>query len=167
MTPSDVIIATRIAAAKIECGDERRLCLEQDQAISQIQNVLDEFTGRYGAGDAEGVVALFVGDDSVVVGTGADEVRVGLDEIRVQVERDISQADEISVSMESPRFSIVGDAAFVYADARFVGSAGGESFEVPVRLTIGLVHADDRWNIKQLHVSVAFGEQEEGESFPS
>ena len=140
--------------------------MEHDQAISEIRQALDEFAGRYGAMDADGVVALFTGDDAVVVGTGADEVRFGLAEIRAQVERDISQADEIAVVMENPRFNIVGDAAFVYADARFVGSVGGGSFELPVRWTVGLIHAEDGWRIAQFHVSVAYGEQEEGQSFP-
>lgn len=117
--------------------------------------------------DADGVVALFTGDDAVVVGTGADEVRFGLADIRAQVERDMSQADEISVVMENPRFNIAGDAAFVYTDARFVGSAGGESFELPVRWTVGLINAEDGWKVAQFHVSVAYGEQAEGESFPS
>lgn len=141
--------------------------MDQDQAVAEIQQVLDEFTGRYGAMNVEGVVALFAGDDAVVVGTGADEVRFGLSEIRSQVERDISQADEISLVMENQRFSVAGDAAFVYADARFVGSAGSESFQLPVRWTLGLVHPEDRWQIMQFHVSVAYGEQAEGESFPS
>jgi ketosteroid isomerase-like protein len=141
--------------------------LEQDQAVTEIQQVLNEFTGRYGAMDAEGVVALFAGDDAVVVGTGADEVRFGLDEIRSQVERDISQADEISIVMENQKVSIAGDAAFVYADARFVGSVEGESFELPVRWTVGFVHGEDGWQVMQFHVSVAYEEQAEGESFPS
>lgn len=117
--------------------------------------------------DAEGVVALFAGDESVVVGTGADEVRFGLNEIRSQVERDISQADEISVVLENQRTSVAGDAAFVYADARFVGSVGGESFELPARWTAGLVHTEDGWQVMQCHFSVAYGEQAEGESFPN
>lgn len=141
--------------------------MEQDQAVIEIQQVLDEFIGRYGAMDADGVVALFAGDNAVVVGTGADEVRFGLDEIRSQVERDIAQADAISVALDNQRIDVAGDAAFVYADARFVGSVGGEAFELPARWTVGLVHANERWQVMQCHFSVAYGEQEEGESFPN
>jgi ketosteroid isomerase-like protein len=147
--------------------ERKEAFLEQNQAISEIQQVLDEFTGRYGAMDAEGVVALFAGDDAVVVGTGADEIRFGLDEIRSQVERDISQADEISVVLENQRINVAGDAAFVYSNGRFVGSVGGETLELPVRWTAGLVHAEDGWQVMQCHFSVAYGEQAEGESFPN
>jgi ketosteroid isomerase-like protein len=155
-----------VVGTDIQCGDERRPCLEQDQARAEIRGVLDQFVGRYGAMDAGGVVALFAGDEAVVVGTGADEVRFGLDEIRSQVERDIAQADEISVVLEKERISVSGDAAFVYADARFVGVVGGEAFELPARWTAGLVHAEDGWQVMQCHFSVAYGEQTEGESFP-
>ncbi len=140
--------------------------MEQGQATSEIQQVIDDFIGRYGAMDAEGVVALFAGDDAVVVGTGADEVRFGLNEIRSQVERDIAQADEISVVLENQRTSVAGDAAFVYADARFVGSVRGDAFELPARWTVGLVNAAGGWQVMQCHFSVAYGEQTEGESFP-
>jgi ketosteroid isomerase-like protein len=139
----------------------------QEQAGSEIQEVLDEFIGRYGAMDAEGVVAIFAGDDAVVVGTGADEVRFGLNEIRSQVERDIAQADEISVVLENEKINVAGDAAFVYADTRFVGVVGGETFELPARWTVGLVHGEDGWQVMQCHFSVAYEEQTAGESFPN
>lgn len=141
--------------------------MEQPQDVSEIQGVLDQFVQRYGAMDADGVVALFAEDDAVVVGTGVDEIRFGLGEIRTQVERDMSQADELSFLMENPRINVAGDAAFAYADANFVGTVGGESLEIPVRLTLGLVHAEPGWRITQWHGSVAYGAQDEGESFPS
>lgn len=155
-----------LIAHRVVCREWKEALLEHDQAISEIQHVLEEFIGRYGAMDTDGVVGLFA-DDAVVVGTGADEVRFGLGEIRTQVERDMSQADEISIVMENPRFNVTGDAAFVCADALFVGSAGGESFELPVRWTAGLTHQEDGWKFAQCHVSVAYGEQPEGESYPS
>ena len=141
--------------------------MEHAQDVSEIQGLFDQFVQRYGAMDADGVVALFAEDDAVLVGTGADEVRFGLGDIRTQVERDISQADEISLLIENPRINVAGNAAFAYADANFVGTVGGESLEIPVRLTVGLVHGEHGWRITQWHGSVAYGAQDEGESFPS
>lgn len=116
--------------------------------------------------DSDGVLALFAGDDTVLVGTGADEVRFGMAETRMQVERDLSQADDVSFGIENLRVNVFGDAAFAYADATFAGSAGGTSFEIPGRWTTGLVRTGDGWRIVQFHVSAAYEEQAEGESFP-
>ena len=137
----------------------------KEQAVAEIRAVLSRMAERYAAMDADGVVATFVDDDIVLVGTGADEVRFGLAEARAQVERDISQADDLSMSIENLRVNVVGNTAFTYADMTFRGSAGGESFEIPVRATNGLIHTGDGWRIAQFHVSIAFGEQAEGESF--
>lgn len=138
-----------------------------DQATVEIEAVLQQMAARYAARDADGVLALFADDGSMVVGTGADEVRFGLGEIRAQVERDIAQADSISIEFEELSVKVVDDAAFAYADAAFAGSAGGGDFHLPVRMTAGLVRAGGDWRIAQFHVSVAFGEQAEGESFPA
>ena len=140
---------------------------EMDLAKAGIEAVLRRMAERYAAKDPDGVLTLFAGDESIIVGTGEDEVRFGLEEIRTQVERDIAQADSISMGFEDLRMSVVGDAAFAYADAVLAGSADGEQFRLPVRMTAGLVRAGDDWRIAQIHVSVAFGEQAEGESFPA
>ena len=131
-----------------------------------IRAVLTQFGERYAAGDADGVLALFDGEESVVVGTGADEVRFGLAAIRAQVERDFSQADSIAMTFGDVRISEAGDAAFVYAAVAFEGVVDGETFRLPARLTLGLVRSGDEWHARQFHTSVAFGEQEAGESFP-
>jgi ketosteroid isomerase-like protein len=83
------------------------------------------------------------------------------------VERDLSQADDLSLDVANQRLNVVGDAAFGYADVTFAGSAGGESFAIPARWTVGFVRSSDGWRVKQFHVSVAYGAQVEGESFPS
>ncbi len=136
------------------------------QSNEAIAAVLEQFRQRYSAKDVEGVLALFDGDESIVVGTGPDEVRFGLAEIRAQVERDISQADEIGIAFGDLHVSEAGDAAFAYAAGAFKGVVHGESFELPVRLTIGLVRSGGGWLVRQFHTSVAFGAQEQGESFP-
>ncbi len=138
-----------------------------EQAKADIEDVLQQMAARYADKDPDGVLELFADDGSMVVGTGADEVRFGLGAIRAQVERDIAQADSIAMEIGDLRVRVLGDAAFAYADATFAGSAGGEHFRLPVRMTAGLVKAGDDWRIAQFHVSVAFGEQAEGESYPA
>ena len=140
--------------------------MADEEAVAAIRAVVGQMAERYGAKDPDGVMAGFAGEETVIVGTGADEVRFGLAEARAQVERDMSQADELSMGVENVRVNVVGEAAFAYADLAFRGSADGDSFEMPVRATMGLVLSDGGWKIAQFHVSVAYGEQAEGESFP-
>ncbi len=137
-----------------------------EQVTAEVRAVLHQMAERYGAMDADGVVAAFVGEDTVVVGTGVDEVRFGLAEVRAQVERDMSQADELALGVENLSVKVFGDAAFAYGDVTFTGSAGGASFEIAARWTTGLVRTSDGWRIAQFHLSVPYGEQAEGESFP-
>jgi ketosteroid isomerase-like protein len=138
-----------------------------EQVKAAIEAVLGQMAERYAAGDVDGVLELFAGEEPLIVGTGADEVRFGLTQIRTQVERDMAQADSISMRFGDLTVRVAGEAAFAYADAAFAGSVGGEDFSLPVRMTVGLVRAGDDWRIAQFHVSVAYGEQTEGESFPS
>jgi uncharacterized protein (TIGR02246 family) len=137
------------------------------QTKAQIEAVLREMAERYAARDVDGVLALFVDEGALVVGTGADEVRFGSDQIRAQVQRDISQADSIAIEFGDITVNVVGGAALCFTSAAFAGSAGGQQFELPVRLTAALVETGAGWRIAQFHTSVAFGDQAEGESFPA
>ena len=74
--------------------------------------------------DANGVLATLAGEDTVVVGTGTDEIRFVMDEARFLVGRDISPADDLSFGIQNLRMNVVGDAAFVYVDMTFGGSPG-------------------------------------------
>ena len=140
--------------------------MTDEQVSAEVGALLHEMAARYGAKDADGVMAAFSGEDTVIVGTGVDEVRIGAADARAQVERDMAQSDDLSFGIDNLRVNGFGDSAFAYADVTFSGSAGGASFKIPARLTSGLVRTGDGWRIVQFHVSVPYAEQAEGESFP-
>jgi class 3 adenylate cyclase/ketosteroid isomerase-like protein len=137
-----------------------------EQAVAEVRSVVYQMAERYGALDADGVLAMFVKEDTLLVGTGADEVRFGPAEVRRQVVRDMSEVDGLSLGMENLRVNVFGEAAFAYSDLVINASVGGESFRFPVRTTIGLILTSDRWRIAQIHTSVPWGEQAPGRSFP-
>jgi len=137
-----------------------------EQAVAEVRSVVYQMAERYGALDADGVLALFVEEDPVDVGTGVDEVRFGSAEVRRQIVRDMSEVDGLSMGMENLRVTVFGDAAFAYSDVVFSTLAGGESFRYPARATIGLIRTSDGWRIAQIHTSFAYGEQAPGRSFP-
>lgn len=133
----------------------------------EVRAVLDRFLELYRAKDSGGLLGL-VTDDTMLVGTGADEVRFGRDGFRAQAERDFSQADEMSMTYDDLRVSVVGDVAFAYASVRVAGSAGGEDFEMSgLRATFALVRGADGWKLAQMHLSVSDSAQDEGSSFES
>ena len=137
-----------------------------EQAVAEVRLVVYQMAERYGALDADGVLAMFVGEDPVVVGTGADEVRFGAAETRLQIVRDMSEVDRLSMSVESMRVNVFGDAAFAYSDLVINASVGEKSFKFPIRTTFGLILTGDGWRIAQIHTSVPNREQAPGRSFP-
>lgn len=137
-----------------------------EQAAAEVRLVVYQMAERYGALDADGVMAMFSGEDTVVVGTGADEVRFGSAETRLQIVRDMSEVDRLSMGVENLSVNVFGEAAFAYADLVIDASVGEEFLKLPVRTTIGLIRIGDGWRIAQIHTSVPYGEQAPGRSFP-
>jgi ketosteroid isomerase-like protein len=94
------------------------------------------------------------------------EVRFGLDEYRRQAERDLTQADEASMTFSNLRVTTVGDVAFAYCDVRVAGSAGGQAFDMSgLRFTGGMARTPDGWRMVQPHLSTPDSAQAEGSSF--
>ena len=136
------------------------------QTEAAIMAVMKRFFEAYETRDLDGFLALFAPDDDVVlIGTGADEKRVGMTEIQAQVERDWSQSDSISLSMGWYMVSAAGPVAWLSADVAFQGSAGGQEFSLPGRLTGVLEKRGESWLMVQAHLSAPLAGQAEGESF--
>jgi uncharacterized protein (TIGR02246 family) len=137
-----------------------------DINVSDVIKVLDQFAAAYSAKDVAGVLALVSSDaDAVLVGTGGDEIRIGPDQIREQMERDLSQADEIELEMGTVRVTTRGEVAWAFAEPTVVATIQGAKHQMPVRMTTILVVQDGRLVIHSGHLSVAFAAQEAGESF--
>jgi ketosteroid isomerase-like protein len=140
--------------------------LDVDEAI--VLKAIQDFFAVYSVGDAGAVMALMSRDpDSVVVGTGADEIRIGPEQIRAQVERDLGQAEHLAMQLGDVRVSGRGDVAWAMAEPLVIATVGGEPIRMPTRLTVTLVNDGGRWLIHSLHLSVAFAGQQSGESFPT
>ena len=122
--------------------------------------------GSYAARDVDGVVDTFVADSPMLVGTGIDELRFTASELRLQVARDTSEPDALSMGMDNLRVTVFGDAAFAYADLMIHARFGERHHRFPVRITFGLVRADDGWRVAQAHTSVPEIGLPEGRSFP-
>jgi ketosteroid isomerase-like protein len=134
--------------------------------VSDVTATLDRFAVAYGAKDVEGVLGLISSDpDTVLVGTGDDEIRIGPDQIREQIERDLSQAEDVTLELGPVRVSIHGDVAWAFAEPTVVATVQGAEHRMSVRMTTILVVEDGQLLIRGGHLSVAFAGQEPGESF--
>lgn len=130
--------------------------------------VLNKAHDAYSRRDIEGLLACFLPDaDVVMFGTGADEKRVGSGQIKMQAERDWSQTEAGSIQLGWYSVSAADSVAWVATDAIFNVRTGGQEMSVPARLTCVLEKRGDTWLIGQAHYSIPWGEQAEGESFPT
>ena len=140
--------------------------LNDEQSIAEVRSLMYQMAERYGAGDVDGVMALFVGDRPMNIGTGADEARLGFAEVRRLIARDVSEVDNVVMNMDSLSVNVVGDAAFAYSDVVFTAIVDGERTRYPARSTIGLTRTDAGWRIAQFHTSFAYDGQTTGRSWP-
>lgn len=137
------------------------------QTESAVLGVLREFTGAYERGDVDGVMQYIAPDaDVVLIGTGADEMRIGPEQARAQIQRDVDQTDSIALHMHDPLVSAAGDVAWVTGDVAFEGSAGGQTFTIPGRMTAVFENRGGSWLLVNSHFSAPMAGQQEGDSFP-
>lgn len=128
---------------------------------------LNDFMEAWESRDVDAILSSFAPSATVSgYGTGADEKRVGLDEIQTQLERDFSQSELLSVTLDWNLVGISGQVAWVASDVtiRFK-LAGHDEMAFPARLTSVLQNYDGRWLMEHFHLSVAAASQEEGQSF--
>lgn len=140
--------------------------MADEQAVAQVRSIMYQMAERYGAGDVDGVMALFVDDHPVNIGTGADEARLGVAEVRRQIARDLSEVDNVAMSMEQLTVNVYGDGAFAYSEVVFVATVDGERLSFPARTTVGLTRTDSGWRIAQIHTSFPYDAQTSGRSWP-
>ena len=136
------------------------------ETIAAVRGVLDRFAAAYAAKDVAGVLGCFaVGEDGVLVGTGADEWRVGDAEVRAQTERDFAQGDALSIDYGDIHIEGRDRVAWFAAQATIRANLSGEPFEAALRLTGVLTQQGDGWKIVESHLSFPAAAQEPGRSF--
>jgi ketosteroid isomerase-like protein len=137
-----------------------------DITVSEVDEALTRFVAAYNAKDADAAMALIGRDpDTVMVGTGADEIQIGPAEIGAHIEQELSQADKIDLKMGPTRVSVHGDVAWAFAEPTVVVSVAGEQMRMSIRMTLVLVKTGDELLIHNGHLSVAYTAQKPGQPF--
>jgi class 3 adenylate cyclase/ketosteroid isomerase-like protein len=135
---------------------------------AEVMHVLSRVVELASRGDVDGAIALFVDDPDVfLLGTGVDEARTGRTAIREQIERDFTQSDALSWILSPQSISAAGSVAWTSGDVVIRATMGGQTLDIPHRLTTVLERRGGGWLFQQIHLSFANGAQVVGQSFPT
>ena len=135
---------------------------------AEVLQVLSRVIEVVSTRDVDGAIALFASDPDVfLLGTGVDEARTGLDAIREQVMRDLTQSDSLSWILAPQSVSASGSVAWTSGDVIIRVTLGGQTLDIPHRLTTVLERRDGAWRFQQMHLSAANAAQAVGQSFPT
>jgi ketosteroid isomerase-like protein len=140
--------------------------IDDKEAKKAVQAILDAYARGYAKKDVEGLLALCA-PDCISIGTGEDEWRDGLDELREQLERDMSQSEEISVDFGETRLGFSGNVAWMSCRPSVSAKVDVEETAFTGRFTCVLEKRRGEWLVVQSHFSLPAAEQAEGESFPA
>lgn len=127
---------------------------------------MEVYATAFQENDFEGIMAIF----SPAVrgfGSGADEDFIGREALARQFKRDMSQAAVDSVEFTETQIDGEGPVAWVMTmNSVSFTVPGSERQTIDGRSTMVLKNTGGRWLIEQIHFSVPFAKQEEGQSFP-
>ena len=135
---------------------------------AEVLHVLSRVVEIASSGDVDGAIALFADDPDVfLLGSGVDEARTGHAAIREQIERDLTQSDALSWILFPQSISAAGSVAWTSGDVVVRVTMGGQTLDIPHRLTTVLECRGGKWLLQQMHLSFANGAQVVGQSFPT
>ena len=127
--------------------------------------VMERYAQAYSEKNLEGIMAT-TAEDFFGYGSGPDEEVYGKEQLRAQVERDLSQSDQISMHLGPSHLSGKGDVAWYAGSCTVEATVGGQDIRMVGRITAVLKKEEGRWLIAMSHFSMPFGGQETGQSWP-
>lgn len=132
----------------------------------EVLAVMDTYSTAFQENDFEGIMAIF-SPEIRGFGSGADEVFIGHESLARQFKRDMSQADIEAVEFTETQINGEGPVAWVMTLNSVTFTLPGSGREtINGRSTMVLRNTGKKWLIEQIHFSVPFAEQSEGQSFP-
>jgi ketosteroid isomerase-like protein len=133
---------------------------------AEVIAAMESYATAYRKKDIQTLSALFSRGISGF-GSGADEVIGDHDDFIRQIRRDMSQATILSVEFTERKIFGDGRVAWATSKSAIAFSVGGSGRQVlHGRSTMVLRNTGSRWVIEQLHFSLPYGGQSEGQSFP-
>jgi ketosteroid isomerase-like protein len=133
---------------------------------AEVMETMQQYGMAYRKKDLKALSALF-SPEITGFGSGPDEVIPDHEALIRQIKRDMSQATIHSVEFSDRK--IFGDGRIAWATSNSTitfSTAGTRKQTMRGRSTMVLRSTGSRWLIEQLHFSMPFCEQAQGQSFP-
>lgn len=138
------------------------------QVEQAVMKALNNIARGYAQKDTSMVLDNYKNDPGVIgIGTGIDEWRVGWDEIKKGIERNMEQADNISIRFTQHSVKSHGTVAWFVASCDINLVVDSAERSLVGRFTGILEKGGEGWKIVQSHLSLPDSRQEEGKSYPS
>lgn len=133
---------------------------------AEVIETMENYGTAYQKKDIKAFPAIFSPDVSGF-GSGPDEIISDHKDVIRQIKRDVSQATILSFVFSDRK--IFGDGRIAWATSKNTITFtldGTKKQTLRGRLTMVLRNTGSRWVIEQLHFSMPYGGQSEGQSFP-
>ncbi|WFN37899.1 nuclear transport factor 2 family protein [Methanomicrobium antiquum] len=132
----------------------------------EVRVAMEAYAAAYKTKDFDGMMNIF-SPGICGFGSGPDEIIKNHESFARQIKRDMIQADVESVVFSETQINGEGKVAWVMTQSAIVFTvSGSEKQTVKGRSTMVLRNTDDKWLIEQIHFSMPYGRQAEGQSFP-
>lgn len=133
---------------------------------AEVRETIQAYATAYQKKDIKTLSAIF-SPTITGFGSGPDEVIGNHDDFIRQIKRDLSQATILSVEFTDRNIFGDGRVAWATSKSTITFTTGGTRKQaLRGRSTIVLRNTGNRWLIEQLHFSMPFGGQAQGQSFP-
>ena len=135
-----------------------RMMLASPRTEAELLGLVDSFFRAYEKGDVDAIMGLLAKDPNLLlIGTESEERCVGPDEVRALFERDVTEAESMSVDMGWHQVCASGPVAWVAAEINVRVIDKGEELVTPVLFSAVFEQRLQRWMIVQIHLSIPAG----------
>ncbi len=133
---------------------------------AEVRETMEAYATAYRKKDVKTLSAIFAPGISGF-GSGPDEVISNHNDFIRQIKRDMNQATVLSVEFSDRKISGDGRVAWATSKSTITFTVDGTKKQtMQGRSTMVLRNTGSRWLIEQLHFSMPYGGQSEGQSFP-
>ncbi|ADN35650.1 conserved hypothetical protein [Methanolacinia petrolearia DSM 11571] len=132
----------------------------------EVRAAMEAYATAYKTKDFHAMMNIF-SQNICGFGSGPDEEIRDHETFTKQIKRDMSQADVEAVEFTETQIHGEGTVAWVMTRSALTFTVpGSEKQTICGRSTMVLRNNGNRWVIEQIHFSVPYGGQSEGQSFP-
>lgn len=133
-----------------------------------VMGTLEDYATAYCAKDIDALMNVFDDSENIsLIGTGSDELCGGRASVKDVFVRNFEEATANQFEWHWKHIIVDNDQAVVAITLTIHLEYKGDALKVPVRWTVALKRAQDRWVWLHRHASSDASSQEEGTAYPT